>query len=100
MRRQALGLLAASTLMIANKPSMSPSQGGPRGIVALLAHAADEAAAGPVLARYARQGVEVHLIVASDGSTGSGSSGGYLVRADSTPKGDSLAAQRGQEARC
>ena len=100
MRRQALGLLAASTLMIANKPSMSPSQGRPRSIVALLAHADDEAAAGPVLARYAREGVEVHLIVASDGSAGSGSSGGYLVRADSTPKGDSLAAQRGQEARC
>ena len=81
-------------------PSAPVTQNRPRTLVALLAHADDEAAAAPVLARYAREGVQVHLIIASDGSAGSGSSGGYLVRADSTPKGDSLAMQRAAEARC
>jgi LmbE family N-acetylglucosaminyl deacetylase len=99
MRRQMLGVLAASVMMV-NMPSTTLSQSRPRTIVALLAHGDDEAAAGPVLARYAREGVDVHLIIASDGSAGSGSSGGYLIRADSTPKGDSLAVQRAQEARC
>ena len=100
MRFHALSLLAASTVMSTNMPSNAVTQGRPRTLVALLAHADDEAAAGPVLARYAREGVKVHMIIASDGSAGSGSSGGYLVRADSTPKGDSLARQRGAEARC
>ena len=86
--------------MFMNLPPTPASQTGPRTLVALLAHADDEAAAAPVLARYAREGVQVHLIIASDGSAGSGSSGGYLVRADSTPKGDSLAMQRAAEARC
>lgn len=81
-------------------PGMPVSQTRPRTLVALLAHADDEAAAAAVLARYAREGVDVHLIIASDGSAGSGSSGGYLIRADSTPKGDSLATQRKAEARC
>jgi LmbE family N-acetylglucosaminyl deacetylase len=76
------------------------AQDRPRTIVALLAHADDESAASPVLARYAREGVQVHLIVASDGSAGSGSKGGYLVRADSGPEGDALAKVRAEEARC
>jgi len=100
MRPHALGFLAASVVMSINMPSPIVAQSRPRTLVALLAHADDEAAAGPVLARYAREGVEVHMIIASDGSAGSGSSGGYLVRPDSTPKGDSLAIQRQAEARC
>jgi len=99
MRRPMLGVLAASIMMV-NMPSTTLSQSRPRTIVALLAHADDEAAAGSVLVRYAREGVDVHLITASDGSAGSGSSGGHLIGADSTPKGDSLAVQRAQEARC
>jgi LmbE family N-acetylglucosaminyl deacetylase len=98
MRLYTLGFLAASTAML--MPSMPVLQTRPRTLVALLAHADDEAAAAPVLARYAREGVEVHLIIASDGSAGTGSSGGYLIRADSTPKGDSLVMQRAAEARC
>ena len=98
MRLHALVFLAASTVV--STPTATLSQNPSRTLVALLAHADDEAAAAPVLARYAREGVQVHLIIASDGSAGSGSRGGYLVRADSTPKGDSLAAQRTEEARC
>ena len=68
-------------------------------LVALLAHADDEVGASPALARYAREGVDVYLVIASDGSAGSGSHGGYLVR-DSGPEGDALAQQRADEARC
>src|SRR5262249_14024246 len=63
-------------------------------------HADDETAASPVLARYAREGVAVHVIVASDGAAGSGSQGQYLVRPDSGPVGDSLAKVRADEAKC
>jgi LmbE family N-acetylglucosaminyl deacetylase len=78
---------------------MATTQGRPRTLVALLAHADDETAASPVLARYAREGVDVDLIVASDGAAGSGSHR-YLVRPDSGPKGDSLVDARAEEARC
>src|SRR5262249_2148016 len=76
------------------------SPGAPRTLVVLLAHADDETAAAPVLARYAREGVAVHMIVASDGAAGSGSQGQYLARPDSGPAGDSLAKVRSNEARC
>ena len=99
MRLHTLGLLGASTVLFLNAPSRV-SQSRPRTLVAVLAHADDEAAAGPVLARYAREGVEVYLIIASDGSAGSGSRGGYLIRADSGPTGDSLVKARTEEARC
>ena len=36
-------------------------QGTPRTLVAVWAHADDEAPVGPVLARYAREGVQVHM---------------------------------------
>ena len=34
-----------------------------RTLVAVLAHADDESPAGPILARYAREGMSVHIIV-------------------------------------
>lgn len=74
-------------------------QARPRTLVALLAHADDESAALPVLARYAREGVNVQLIIAADGAAGSGT-GTYLTRPDSGPKGAELAAARAAEARC
>jgi LmbE family N-acetylglucosaminyl deacetylase len=67
--------------------------------VALLAHADDESAAAPVLARYAREGVKVHLVIATDGSGGSGSQT-YLQRSDTGPVGDALVKARAEEARC
>ena len=79
--------------------SPAASQNRPRSIVVLLAHADDETAASPVLARYAREGVQVHLIIVSDGSAGSGSQT-YLTRPDSGPVGDALARVRADEARC
>src|SRR6185369_9156402 len=52
----------------------------------------DEGAAAPILARYAREGVQVHLIIATDGAQG----GAHT----SIPRGPELARVRGEEARC
>jgi LmbE family N-acetylglucosaminyl deacetylase len=94
------GLLVASTFVVPTSSLTTPaSQDRPRTLVALLAHADDEAAAAPVLARYAREGVSVHLIIVTDGSAGSGTQR-YLTRSDSGPTGDSLANVRTAEARC
>jgi LmbE family N-acetylglucosaminyl deacetylase len=99
MRRHTFVILATASVAFLTPPSPAAAQGRPRTIVALLAHADDETAASPVLARYAREGVQVHLIVASDGSAGSGSQT-YLARPDSGPQGQALAKERAEEARC
>jgi LmbE family N-acetylglucosaminyl deacetylase len=68
------------------------AQGASKTLVAVFAHADDESAAAPVLARYAREGVRVHLIIATDGAQG----GAHT----SIPRGAELARVRGEEARC
>lgn len=77
---------------------MQPSP-HPRTLVALLAHADDEGPVAPLLARYAREGVKVYFIIASDGGQGAGT-GGFLSRSDAGPRGDELARVRDEEARC
>ena len=59
----------------------------PRTLVAVLAHADDEGPVAPVLARYAREGVQVHLLIASDGGQGTGfaAARGDTVPAESGP---------------
>jgi LmbE family N-acetylglucosaminyl deacetylase len=61
-------------------------------LVAVFAHADDEGTAAPVLARYAREGAAVYLIIATDGAQG----GSHT----SIPRGAELARVRGEEARC
>ena len=61
-------------------------------LVAVLAHPDDESAASPILARYAREGVKVHLIIATDGAAGG--------QQTSIPRGPELARARAEEARC
>src|SRR5262245_30096377 len=56
------GLFAALMPMSAQSVS--------RTLVAVWAHADDEAAAGPLLARYARDGAQVYMIVVTDGAQG------------------------------
>jgi LmbE family N-acetylglucosaminyl deacetylase len=68
------------------------AQGAAKTLVALLAHADDESAAAPILARYAREGVQVYLLVATDGAEG----GTHTT----IPRGPELARARGEEARC
>lgn len=88
--------LRAFALAMAGKVS---AQDSTRTIVAVLAHADDEAPIGPILARYAREGVHVHIIIASDGMQGAGSNG-FIPRADSGPRGEDLVRARTAEAQC
>src|SRR5690242_9985952 len=92
------GLTCAFALSAVASPAQSPAS-APRTLVALLAHPDDESAVGPMLARYAREGARVYLIIASDGSEGSGQQG-HLTRPDSTPQGAELGRQRTEEASC
>jgi LmbE family N-acetylglucosaminyl deacetylase len=68
------------------------AQGAAKTLVAVFAHGDDETAAAPVLARYAREGVQVHLIIATDGAQG----GAHT----SIPRGAELAGIRAGEVRC
>jgi LmbE family N-acetylglucosaminyl deacetylase len=68
------------------------AQSASRTLVAVFAHADDEGAAAPILARYAREGAHVYLIVATDGAQG----GAHT----SIPRGPELARVRSEEARC
>ena len=68
------------------------AQGGSRTLVAVFAHGDDEGAAAPILARYAREGVQVYMIIATDGAQG----GAHT----SIPRGPELARVRSEEARC
>lgn len=79
--------------------SMVASVTAPRTLVAVLAHADDEGPIAPLLARYARQGVQTYMIVVSDGIEGAGQQG-HIPRPDGTPTGEALATVRQEEARC
>jgi LmbE family N-acetylglucosaminyl deacetylase len=68
------------------------AQGAAKTLVAVFAHGDDETAAAPVLARYAREGAQVYLIIATDGAQG----GSHT----SIPRGAELAGVRSEEARC
>lgn len=72
-------------------PAVS-AQGAPKTLVAVFAHGDDEGPAAPVLARYAREGVQVYMILATDGAQG----GAHTP----IPRGAELARTRAEEARC
>ena len=59
--------LIALTLFSAGSAA---AQGAGRTLVAVFAHADDEGAAAPILARYAREGAQVYLVIATDGAQG------------------------------
>jgi len=68
------------------------AQGAPKTLVAVFAHSDDETSAAPVLARYAREGAQVYMIIATDGAQGG--------EHTSIPRGPELARARSDEARC
>lgn len=74
-------------------PPMADAQQPRRTVVAVFAHPDDERIVGPLLARYAREGHDVHLVLATDGRLGVREHAGV-------PAGDSLATVRAGEARC
>jgi len=82
---------AIAALILFSAP-VTLSQGTARTLVAVWAHADDEAPVGPILARYAREGVQVHMIIATDGAQGAANT--------SVPRGPEIAKLRVEEARC
>jgi LmbE family N-acetylglucosaminyl deacetylase len=95
IRRAWLLRTATSAAVVALALSFAPFTFGqvtPRTLVAVWAHADDEGAAAPVLARYAREGMEVYIVIATDGAQG----GAHT----SIPRGPELARVRSDEARC
>jgi LmbE family N-acetylglucosaminyl deacetylase len=85
----ACGGLAAAALSGAPARAEDDS----RTLLAVFAHPDDETSVGPLLARYAREGVTVHLAIATDGQKGVREHAGI-------PAGAPLAARRAEEARC
>ena len=79
-------------------PGVSGSQTpAPRTLVAVLAHADDEGPAAPMFARYAREGAEVHLLIATDGGQGTGFA---AARGETPLREQDLVRARTEEARC
>ena len=84
--------------MLLFTPGVSFSQAtAPRTLVAVLAHADDEGPAAPILARYAREGVQVHLLIATDGGQGTGFA---AARGETSPGEKELVRVRTEEAQC
>ena len=88
-------IVAAAVCAACAAPSRSAPTASPaaRTLVAVVAHPDDETFASPILAHYARAGVRVYLVIATDGSQGVAPHAGI-------PAGDSLATIRVGEARC
>jgi LmbE family N-acetylglucosaminyl deacetylase len=86
---------AAALLLVASVaafPATVAAQSD-RALLAVFAHPDDERVIGPLLSRMSRQGREVHLVIATDGSKGVRDHAGI-------PAGEPLAAARKLEAEC
>jgi len=86
--------VAAAAVAALSLTATAPTraQTPPPTLVGVFAHPDDEMMVGPVLARYAREGVRVHLIVATDGAQGGSRT--------TIPRGPELARARAEEMRC
>jgi LmbE family N-acetylglucosaminyl deacetylase len=80
-------------LLAATMPSAFSAEQHPRVLLAVFAHPDDETFVGPVLARYAREGVKVYLAIATKGEKGANEHA-------KIPAGDALAQARHGEAIC
>ena len=88
--------LAAAALLLAASNACVPATtlGQSRGsVLAVFAHPDDERVIGPLLSRLSRDGREVHLVIATDGSKGVRDHAGI-------PAGHPLAAARKLESEC
>ncbi len=89
MRTITVGALAVALLQVVPDGA---AQGPPRTLVAVFAHGDDETSVGPILARYAREGAQVHLVIVTDGAQGGLNT--------AIARGPDLARARAEEARC
>jgi LmbE family N-acetylglucosaminyl deacetylase len=75
---------------------VSSGEGAPsttlKTLVLIMAHPDDESPVAPILSRYAREGVQVYLVIATDGAQGAAHT--------AIPRGPELARVRADEARC
>jgi LmbE family N-acetylglucosaminyl deacetylase len=95
-RTSCLASVGAAAIGVVTLLTADPAARG-RTLVAVLAHADDESPAGPMLARYAREGVNVHIIVVTDGGMGFGAKG---PGPDPKAASEALVKVRAEEARC
>src|SRR5215208_7452034 len=91
--RSSIALLALCAACAPHQVATSASPGTPGTLVAIFAHPDDESIVSPALARYAREGTKVYVVVATDGRKG-------VSPHAKIPGGDSLATVRAGEARC
>ncbi len=82
--------VAAAALLLVSSAAWGQSS---RPLLAVFAHPDDERVIGPLLSRLSREGREVHLVIATDGSKGVRDHAGI-------PAGPALAAARKLEAEC
>jgi LmbE family N-acetylglucosaminyl deacetylase len=85
-------LVLAVALLLGCTAVTNARQASPKTLVAVFAHPDDEGTVSPILARYAREGVQVYLIIATDGAAGG--------QQTTVPVGPELARARADEARC
>lgn len=89
-------LFFASLLVLAcngNLHAAKSSEPAGRTMMAVFAHSDDELMVSPVLSKYAKLGVKIYLVIATDGSQG-------VTAHANIPPGDSLAKVRAKEALC
>jgi LmbE family N-acetylglucosaminyl deacetylase len=92
LRRPIATATICLAVSIASLPATAPGQSS-RPLLAAFAHPDDERVIGPLLSRLGREGREVHLVIATDGSKGVRDHAGV-------PAGQPLAAARAKEAEC
>lgn len=95
-RWKVLGFLAVvgvGLAFLADRAAPVAAQSASRTLLAVFAHPDDEQVVSPMLARYAREGVKVHLAIATDGQKGVREHAGIAA-------GEALATARAAEARC
>ncbi|MBS1506624.1 MAG: PIG-L family deacetylase [Bacteroidetes bacterium] len=93
--RIVLSVFVALVLVQCKNQAVTAPPASPKGktLLAIFAHPDDEATVSPVLSKYAAEGVEVYLVVATDGRLG-------VAEHAKIPGGDSLAHVRKRELAC
>jgi LmbE family N-acetylglucosaminyl deacetylase len=91
--RPSFGWLCLLLLSMVALPHLASAQTTSRTVMGVFAHPDDERIVGPLLARYAREGRQVLLVISTDGSKGVTDHAGI-------PAGPGLAAVRAKEAQC